>query len=65
MSAVAQSPVPFPLAEGIGIFVGIVAWDVLSVGEMELLKASLVATAGALLWYGVRCWLTTNRRKGP
>lgn len=65
MSAVAQPPVPFPLAEGIGIFVGIVAWDVLSVGEMELLKASLVATAGALVWYGVRCWLTTNRRKGP
>jgi hypothetical protein len=37
----------------------------LSVGEMELLKASLVATAGALVWYGVRCWLTSNRRKGP
>jgi hypothetical protein len=43
MRAVAQLPQPFPVAEGIGIFIGIVAWDVLSAGEMELLKASLIA----------------------
>jgi hypothetical protein len=49
------------LPKGIGIFVGIVAWDVLSAGEMELLKASsLIAAAAALAWYGVRCWPRRN-----
>ncbi|MEF8698592.1 MAG: hypothetical protein V5B32_13905 [Candidatus Accumulibacter sp. UW26] len=63
MSAVAESPQPLPLTEGIGIFVGVVAWDILSAGEMELLKASLIATAGALTWYGVRYWWRINGRK--
>jgi hypothetical protein len=62
MSTVAEPPQPIPLAEGIGIFLGIVGWDVLTAGEMELLKASLIAAAGALAWYGVRCW-RANREK--
>lgn len=46
---------PFPTTEGIGIFVGIVAWDVLGSGEAALLKASLLAGAGMLALYGYRC----------
>lgn len=53
----------FPVAEGLGIFIGIVAWDVLSSGETALLRASLVAAAGALVWYGARYWRTTARRR--
>jgi hypothetical protein len=47
--------VSFPTTEGIGIFVGIVAWDVLGSGEAALLKAALVAGAGTLVLYGYRC----------
>lgn len=64
MRAVAHPPPPFPVTEGIGIFIGIVAWDVLSAGEMELLKASLIAATGALIWYGARCWSSRRKRRG-
>ncbi|MBE2259392.1 MAG: hypothetical protein H6942_05065 [Candidatus Accumulibacter sp.] len=53
----------FPAAEGVGIFVGIVAWEVLSVGQMHLLKAVLIAAASTLVWYGARHWWTASRRK--
>jgi hypothetical protein len=43
MNAVAGSSQPFPVVEGIAIFIGIVAWDVLSVGEVALVKASIIA----------------------
>ncbi|TMQ77209.1 hypothetical protein ACCUM_3426 [Candidatus Accumulibacter phosphatis] len=52
------------MSEGIGIFIGIVAWDVLRAGEMELLKASLIAATGALIWYGARCWLSRRKHRG-
>lgn len=63
MNTVAETPQPFPLSEGIGIFVGVVAWDVLSAGEVQLLKAALLAASGALAWYGLRCALKLIRRK--
>jgi len=63
MNAVAGPSEPFPFAEGLGIFVGIVSWDLLSAGEMEILKASVIAALGALAWYGVGCCLTASRRK--
>ena len=46
----------FPLAEGIGIFVGILAWDLLSEGRLNIFKALLIAVPCALVWYAVRCW---------
>lgn len=52
------------MTEGAGIFIGIVAWDVLSVGQLDLVKALLISAASTLVWYGVRCWRTAaNRRK--
>jgi hypothetical protein len=63
MNAVAEPPQPFPITEGIGIFIGIVAWDVLSIGEVPLLKASIIACIGALIWYGARCWRATHRKR--
>ncbi len=65
MNAVPQNPLPFPVAEGVGIFIGIVAWNVLTAGELELLRASLIAAGGALVWYGARRWLTGKRRRTP
>jgi hypothetical protein len=45
----------FPLAEGIGIFIGILAWDLLSEGRLDPLKALLIAVPCALVWYAIRC----------
>jgi len=63
LRSVAQAPPHFPVAEGAGIFIGVVAWDVLSAGEPQLVKASLIAAIGTLLWYGVRRWLARDHRK--
>lgn len=46
----------FPLAEGVGIFVGILAWDLLSEGRLDLFKAVAIAVPCTLCWYAVRCW---------
>lgn len=46
----------FPVAEGFGIFVGIVAWDLLADGHMDILKAAAVAIPCAIVWYALRCW---------
>ena len=59
----ASSSTSFPLAEGIGIFVGIVAWDLLAEGRMEIVKALIIATPCTLVWYGARCWFEQRRRK--
>lgn len=63
MSTLAVQSERFPISEGVGLFVGIAAWDLLSAGEMNLLKSALIAAAGALAWYAVRCWRATGRDK--
>ncbi len=47
MIAVARVPVRFPVAEGIGIFIGVAAWELLTVGELKLLEALLAGAACA------------------
>ncbi|MCM8614148.1 hypothetical protein [Accumulibacter sp.] len=63
MSSLAVPSERFPISEGVGLFVGIVAWDLLSAGEMNLLQAALAAAVGSLAWYAVRCWRTRIRGK--
>ncbi|QKS28849.1 MAG: hypothetical protein FAZ92_03512 [Accumulibacter sp.] len=63
MSTLAVPSERFPISEGVGLFVGIVAWDVLSAGEMNLLESALIAAAVALAWYAVRCWRAASRDK--
>lgn len=46
----------FPIAEGVGIFVGVVAWYLLADGSFEVLRALLIAIPCSLVWFGVRCW---------
>ena len=53
----------FPLTEGIGIFVGIVAWDLLADGHMEIIKAAALALPCSLIWYGVRRWRIRSKNK--
>ena len=51
----------FPMAEGVGIFVGVVAWHLLADGHAEVIRALLIAGASSLAWFGLRCW--NNRRR--
>ena len=46
----------FPMAEGVGIFVGVVAWHLLADGQIEALRALLIAAGSSLAWFGLRCW---------
>jgi hypothetical protein len=63
LNAMATPPTTFPLAEGIGVFVGVVAWDLLTDGHLEIIKALLIAAPCTLAWFGVRCWKEKNRDK--
>ena len=54
---------PFPVSEGIGVFVGVVAWDLLVDGQWEIMKAVLVAVTFTLAWYGLRCWKERTKNK--
>jgi hypothetical protein len=56
LSSTSSRSKKFPLAEGVGIFIGILAWDLLSEGRLNLLKALLIAVPCALVWYAIRCW---------
>jgi len=49
-------PSTFPVAEGVGIFVGILAWDLLTGGQVEVFKALLIAVPCSLVWFAVRRW---------
>lgn len=50
----AKHQITFPVAEGLGIFVGIVAWDLLTDGRMDIAKALLIAAPCTLAWFAVR-----------
>lgn len=52
----------FPVSEGLGIFVGIVAWDLLADGRMDLVKAVLIAAPCSILWFGLRYWKNKHDR---
>ncbi len=52
-----------PIAEGLGIFVGVVGWDLLADGHIEIVKAALIAAPATLIWFGARCWLGKERDK--
>ena len=53
----------FPLAEGIGIFVGVIAWNLLSEGYVGIDKAFFIAVPVTLLWFAWRCRKNRTRNK--
>lgn len=59
-----SSHTTFPVSEGIGIFVGIVAWDLITEGQMDAGKAAIIAACCSVAWFGVRClrdWMRNRR----
>ena len=48
-------PIRFPLAEGACLFIGILAWDLLSEGRLNPIKALSIAIPATLVWYAIRC----------
>ena len=58
-------PSTFPVAEGVGIFVGILAWDLLTGGQVEILKALAIAVPCSLAWFAVRRWRDKSDRSKP
>ncbi|MDR0379009.1 MAG: hypothetical protein LBI62_03545 [Candidatus Accumulibacter sp.] len=65
LSAAPSRSTKFPLAEGIGIFVGILAWDMLSEGHLNPLKALIIALPCTLIWYAVRHWKRDSKKTNP
>ena len=61
MTAMAAPRSSFPTAEGVGIFVGVVAWDLLAYGHLNIIKAAAIATPCAIVWYATRCWRLKRR----
>lgn len=55
--------ITFPVAEGLGIFVGIVAWDLLTDGRMDIAKALLIAAPSTVAWFAVRYWKQRSKDK--
>ena len=53
----------FPVAEGIGVFLGVIAWDLLSEGYVEATKALLIAAPVSLGWFAIRRWKQRRRDK--
>ena len=53
----------FPIAEGVGIFFGVVAWYLLADGRIEVIKALLIAGSCSLVWFGLRRWKERERNK--
>ena len=47
---------PFPLIEGVGILIGVMAWDLLNDGYVNIDKAFLIAVPCTLIWFAIRCW---------
>ena len=59
----AARPTAFPVCETIGFFIGIVAWDLLAEGRIEIIKALIITAPCSLVWYGARYWFEQVRGK--
>lgn len=61
----ASARTSFPVGETVGFFIGIVAWDLLAEGRIEIVKALLITAPCSLAWYGIRYWIAQARSKKP
>ena len=65
MKSVMRPTTPFPLSEGIGIFVGVMAWDLLFDGQAEFMKAVIITVPCTLAWFAIRCWRDKTKNRKP
>ena len=65
LNTVATPRSNFPVAEGVGIFIGIAAYDLLTDGRMDLLKSLSIAVPAAIVWYAFRLLKDRLRDKQP
>jgi len=65
LNSIAVPRTRFPIAEGFGIFFGVVAWDLLADGHLEIIRAVFIASVCSLVWFGLRCWKNKTRNKQP
>ena len=65
LNTVATPRLNFPVAEGVGIFIGIAAYDLLTDGRMDLLKSLSIAVPAAIVWYAFRLLKDRLRDKQP
>ncbi len=56
LNTMSLRPTNFPFAEGIGIFVGVLAWNLLSEGRLDILNALVIAVPRTLAWFALRRW---------
>jgi len=56
---------PFPIAEGLGVFIGVLAWGLLTEGHLEIIRAAFIASVCSLAWFVLRCWKNRTRNKHP
>ncbi len=63
MKAMALPINSFPLSEGIGVFVGVIAWDLLVDGRIEIIKAALISAPFTIAWFALRCWKRRSKNK--
>lgn len=45
-----------------GVFLGVIAWDLLTDGYVEVDRAFFIAVPVSLLWFGFRHWKSRNRK---
>ena len=55
----------FPIAEGVGVFIGIAAYDLLTDGRMDILKSLSIAIPAAIVWYAFRLLKDRLRDRQP
>ncbi|MFZ4535737.1 hypothetical protein [Propionivibrio sp.] len=60
-----KTPYNIPDRRRIRHFFGVVAWDLLADGHLEIIRAALIAGACSLAWIGLRCWKNKTRSKHP
>ena len=63
MSAQVPHKKQFPWLESFGIFMGIIAWNLLANGEIEFFNAALITIPCALIWFMLRCRKSNQQRQ--
>ncbi|MBK5912942.1 hypothetical protein [Rhodocyclus purpureus] len=53
----------FPVAEGFGIFIGVVAWELLVEGRIDFAKGLTIAIPITLASFAFRCWRARRREQ--